>query len=60
MWFWKQSITSWENSPQPLSQPTLPHPQFEICWELGSHSAHLLSIILVAFSQLLIREKKSP
>lgn len=48
------------DSPKPLSQPTLHHPQREFWLELGSHSAHLLSISLVAFSQFHIRKKKNP
>lgn len=45
-------------SPKPLSQSALHHPQLEFWLELGSLSAHLLSISLVAFSKFHIRKKK--
>lgn len=47
-------------SPKPLSQAALRHPQLEFWLELGSLSAHLLSISLVAFSKFHIRKKKIP
>ena len=47
-----------ETAPSPSPSPPCAIHSLNSGWELGSHSAHLLSISLVAFSQFHISEKK--